>query len=349
MIDCTDIVIPSTAEVIEAMGVIDRGGRQVALVVDPRRRLLGTVTDGDVRRAILRGASLKTPVSDIMQRECVSARAGQSREQLLALMREKDIHQIPVLDNEGRVLGLELLDLLLRADIRDNWVVIMAGGLGTRMRPLTENCPKPMLKVGGQPLLSITIDMFKKQGFRKFLLAVNYLATTIQDYFGDGSRHGVRIEYLLEKERMGTAGAMSLLPSHVEGPLLVINGDILTTLDFASLLDFHVARKALLTTTVREFSYQVPYGVAQLEGESLLALSEKPTQTFKVLAGIYAVDAAFARSLPQVCMDMPDLLTQLIGRGEKVPAYTIHEYWLDIGKFEDYEQANLDFPTLLQS
>jgi len=283
-----------------------------------------------------------------MRSGCVSARAGQSREQLLALMREKVIHQVPVVDDDGRVLGLEVLDLLVGDNVRDSWVVIMAGGLGTRMRPLTDNCPKPMLKVGGQPLLSITIDLFKKQGFRKFLLAVNYLATTIQDYFGDGSRLGVHIEYLLEKERMGTAGAMSLLPPHVDGALLVINGDILTTLDFTALLDFHEQHKALLTTTVREFSYQVPYGVARLDGETLQAVAEKPTQSFNVLAGIYVVDAAFARGLPQTCMDMPDLLSRLIAQGERVPAYTILEYWLDIGKFEDYERANIDFPSLIQ-
>jgi dTDP-glucose pyrophosphorylase len=348
MIDCTNITLPSSAVLFQALELIDKGSRQVALVVDEVHRLVGTLTDGDIRRAILRGADLQTPVRDVMHADCLSVRPGLSRDLLLALMHAKAIRHLPVIDEEGRLLGLEVLDELLLDGARDNWVVIMAGGLGIRMRPLTENCPKPMLKVGGQPLLSITIDMFRKQGFRNFLLAVNYLATTIQEFFEDGSRLGVRIEYLFEKERMGTAGAISLLPEHVDGPVLMINGDILTTLDFTALLDFHAQQGAPLTAAVREFSYQIPYGVARVDGETLTGLTEKPTQSFQVLAGIYVVDAPFARALPKACLDMPDLLSSMLRQGKRVPVYDIREYWLDIGKIEDYERANNDFPSLIQ-
>lgn len=346
MTDFKNIFVPFTASILDALQVIDQGGRQLALVVDAGERLLGTVTDGDIRRAILRNTSLRAPVPEIMHKDCVTARPDQSREQLLALMGDKGIHHIPVVDATGRVIGLEVLDTLLNGRMRDNWVVIMAGGLGTRLRPLTDSCPKPMLHVGGQPLLQSIIENFTRFGFRKFFLAVNYMARTIQEHFGDGSELGVTIHYILEKEKLGTAGALSLLPKDIDAPLLIINGDILTSANFSSLLDFHEHHGGQVTAVVREFKQQIPYGVARLEDVWLRSIEEKPVQTHYVLAGIYVMEPGFARDIPYGCHDMPDLLSRLIDENRPVPAFLLREYWLDIGRIEDYERANQEFATI---
>jgi NDP-sugar pyrophosphorylase family protein len=227
------------------------------------------------------------------------------------------------------------LDDLIGAVERPNWVVLMAGGLGTRLRPLTEDCPKPMLPVGGKPILESILESFVEQGFRRFFFSVNYKAEMVQDHFGDGSRWGVRIDYLHEDRRLGTAGALSLLDDRPDAPLVVMNGDLLTRASFDKLLDFHYAQSATATMTVRDYDFQVPYGVVKIDGTQIVSIEEKPVQKFFVSAGIYVLS-------PSV-FDMPSLFSRLINEGQKVAAYPLKEYWLDIGRIEEFERAQREW------
>ncbi len=328
----------------EVVEVIDRGAAQITLVIDAERRLLGTVTDGDIRRALLRGMQLNTPVDRIMHRDFRVLPASATEKEALALMRRETLHQIPALDEQGRVVRLFLLEELIKPKARCNPVVIMAGGKGQRLRPLTENCPKPMLRVGGKPLLEIILEQCIEAGFQDFYLAVNYLKEQIQDHFGDGKRWQARIHYLEEDQPLGTAGALSLIPRRPSEPLLVLNGDVLTRVDYSRLLRFHAEHAAAATLCVREHSFQSPHGVAETDGPRMISLREKPTFRWLANAGVYCLDGSVLSRIPsQGPYDMPELLASLASDGEMVGAYPIHEYWLDIGRPPDFESAQTDF------
>ncbi|GGJ11256.1 alcohol dehydrogenase [Alicyclobacillus cellulosilyticus] len=342
------LVRPDTA-ILDVIGIIDEGALQIALVVDEIGRLLGTVTDGDVRRGLLRGVGLDQPVSEIMNDRPTSARLNDSREAVLAIMKLKRLHHIPILDDDGRVVGIEVLDDILQLNLRENWVVIMAGGLGTRLRPLTDECPKPLLRVGSKPLLETILDSFIEYGFRRFFLTVNYKAEMIKSYFGDGSRWGVEIEYIHESRRMGTAGALSLLPEKPERPILVMNGDLLTKVNFKQLLDFHLQNQAQATMCVREYSYQIPYGVVEVDRQRLIHIEEKPVQSCLVSAGIYVLNPEVLDLVPRDSYyDMPELFSKLLSLQCEITAFPIREYWLDIGRMEDYERANGEFAEVFR-
>ncbi|RAU23561.1 alcohol dehydrogenase [Paramagnetospirillum kuznetsovii] len=337
-------IIPPSAPITDAIRIIDRGGTQICLVVDEENRLLGTVTDGDVRRAILRSVPLSDTVAGIMNRTPISGAIGQSREALLARMRERRIHQLPILDQDGKVFDLAILDDLIRADRPDNWVVLMAGGLGTRLRPLTEDTPKPMLKVGSKPLLEIILDNLIKQGFHRFYVSVNYRGEVIKEHLGDGSRLGVEIRYLDETKRLGTAGPLSLIPDPPQESLVVMNGDLLTKVDLRQMLDFHREQEARATLAVRDYEFQVPYGVVTVEGNAVVALDEKPIHHFFVNAGIYVLEPEVTASIPaDTFHDMPDVFKALMAAGKRTAAFPIREYWLDIGRMDDFAQANREF------
>lgn len=339
-----DTLIGPASLLREAVEVIDAAGLQIALVIDEDGRLLGTVTDGDVRRAILRGVSLEEPVGRVMNENATTARAQDDRETLLALMRQRRLHQIPVLDATWRVVGLEVLDDLLKPQPKANPVVLMAGGLGTRLRPLTEDLPKPLLQVGPKPILETIIDSFIEHGFGRFYLSVNYKAEMIEAHFGDGSRWDVEIKYLREKERLGTAGALSLLPEPPTEPIFVMNGDVLTRLNFAHLLDFHAAHDAMATMCVREYEMQVPYGVIRTQSHRIIDIHEKPTERYLVNAGVYVLQADALGLIPEdQSFDMPDLFKRLMDRGEETAVFPIREYWMDIGQLDEFHRANGHF------
>lgn len=334
------LVLPASSmrDVIRA---IDRNAAQIALVVDAERRLLGTVTDGDVRRALLRGETLETRVEDIMRRDFRSLHEGASEGDARALMRREVLYQVPVLDWAGRVVRLILRDDLVRPAELPNPVVLMAGGEGRRLWPLTENCPKPMLPVGGRPLLEIILEQCIDAGFREFYISVNYLKQRIQHYFGDGSRWNVSIRYLEEDEPLGTAGALGLLPGKSDEPLLVVNGDVLTHVDFRSLVRFHEERRASATICVCEHSTQIPFGVVHLDGGQVCRLEEKPWLSSFVNAGLYLINPEVLKQLPKggYC-DMPNLLERVIESNQSVAAFPIHEYWLDVGYPDSFRRAN---------
>ncbi len=344
MKDWTKTLIRPEQSIRDAIQTINDSAIQIALVVGEHMRLLGTVTDGDVRRGILRGLSLDHPVSEVMNSHPVFVREGMPQDAILALMKKKKLRHIPIVDDKLRLVDLRIFEELMFPPEKDNWVVIMAGGMGTRLRPLTEKVPKPMLEVGGKPLLETIIFNVSQQGFRRFFLAVNYRAEMIKDYFGDGSRFGVEIRYLEEEQPLGTAGALSLLPENPEHPLIVMNGDLLTKINYNHLLQFHHDHEAVATMCVRGYEYQVPYGVVKFDQYRFLAMEEKPVQRFFINAGIYVLAPTVLESIPaRSFFDMTDLFQRISLEGRRAIVFPIQEYWLDIGRLEDYARANEEY------
>lgn len=338
------VLILPTADLREALAVIDRSGSQIALVVDEHRRLLGTLSDGDVRRALLKGLALSDPVSSAMHSSPSVALESEDRSEILGAMRRRGIHQMPILDAQRRVVGLETYVDYFDTPRRPNWVVIMAGGMGTRLGDLTRDVPKPMLPVGSRPLLETIVRHVAGQGFERVYLAVNYKAEQIEAHFRDGASLGVDIRYLREKERLGTAGALSLLPEVPTHPVIVTNADLLTKEDFGSMVDRHVDALADATMAVRPYELQVPFGVVRERDGCIESIEEKPLQRFMVSAGIYVLSPQVLSLVPGAAyLDMPTLFDAVIARGMKARSHLVRSYWLDIGQRPDYERANLDF------
>lgn len=338
------ILVLDKATIFDALGCIDRGGIGAALVINQDNILLGIVTDGDIRRALLKNSSLEQRVSLIMNTSYKYARGGEAREHLLALMQNFSIRHLPILNAENQIMGLETLDNLIRPKKIDNTVILMAGGLGARLRPLTENCPKPLLKIENKPLLEITMERFIELGFHQFIFTINYRGEMIKDYFGNGCRWGVSIDYLEETNPLGTAGSLGLIKEKIKEPLLLMNGDIITRINFFHLLKFHCLENSSLTITVRQYKQTIPYGVVNVEKNKLLSLEEKPSHYFYVNGGIYVLNPEVINEIkPNKHLDMPDLINHLLQKNKKISSFMIHEYWNDIGRIEDFNQANNDY------
>jgi len=333
------IVDPSTT-IEEALRVIEAGALRIALVVNGDGRLVGTLSDGDVRRALLGRTPLSEPVSKAMNSNPRAASISASVESVLALMDKNDVLVVPLVDDEHRLVGVHNLKDILEPRSRDNLVFLMAGGLGTRLRPLTADTPKPMLKLNDKPILEQTVENFAAAGFRRFYISVHYLAETIKDHFGDGARWGVEIRYIEETEPLGTAGALGLLPSAGDLPIVMMNGDVVTRVDFRALLMFHASTNSALTMCVREYDLQVPYGVVQADGNRVRSIAEKPVHKFFVNAGVYVLSPQVISRVPKNArFDMPDLVSSVIAADGTVTMFPIHEYWLDIGRFDDFDRA----------
>lgn len=352
MDDPTRFLIDESATMRETMAAIDRSGKGIALLVDAERRLIATLTDGDIRRAILAGIQLDTPAALLVARKPPKARRpiaatpDLDETELKALMDRHGIRHVPVLDSEGRVLRLAIREELDSEENLAVSAVIMAGGFGTRLRPLTDDTPKPMLSIGGTPLLERTVGRLRKHGIRNVNLTTHYLPEKIQNHFGDGSGFGVRINYVEEEVPLGTAGALGLLPESDE-PLLVMNGDILTGVDFQELVKFHREHEAALTVGVRQYEFKVPYGVVQAEQGVVRSLREKPKYEFLVNAGIYLLEPDVRGYIPaDRRFDMTDLISALLKDGRKVVTFPVVEYWLDIGQIEDFQRAQQDVQSL---
>ncbi len=348
MRDFSGNLVPLNGCLLDAVTAIERSKNKIALIVDEHRRLHGTVTDGDVRRALLRGADLNSPVCDAMNPKPRVARPGFESSALLELVRKDLCRDVPIVDESGCVVGLHSIQDLVEQPERDNPVLIMAGGVGSRLMPITENQPKPLLTVGDRPILEIILDNLKVQGFRRLLIAINYLGDKIRDYFGDGGQWGLEIEYLMEKSRLGTAGPLSLLKDELELPIVVMNGDLLTRVDIRQLLDFHIEAGAAATMCVRSHVQEVPFGVVELDNHHHIAsITEKPTQRHLVNAGIYVLEPDVVASVPKDrSVDMPEIFVNLIGQKSRVAAFPIREYWLDIGRIEDLRRANDEYYTV---
>lgn len=327
-------------KIVDAMRALDRGGAEIALVVDESGRLQGTLTDGDVRRAILGGAALDSPLAPHIHRNFTSVAPSSSRAEVLDLMQARTIGQIPVVDGDGVVVGLHLLREVVGVEERPNCAIIMAGGKGTRLRPITENIPKPMIRVAGRPILERLVLHLVGFGIRHIHLSINYLGHVVERHFGDGSRFGCRIEYLREERPLGTAGALSLLPEPPKDPLLVVNGDLVTTANTARMLDFHEAGKYAATMAVRDYLHTVPYGCVETDGDLVRKLDEKPMLTRMVNAGIYVLDPEVVSAVPKETeVQMPTLLEQCLAKGATVGAFRVEDDWLDIGHHDQLRIA----------
>jgi len=338
-----DISVRPDTPILQALQRIEKGAAQIVLVVDEAGRLLGTVTDGDVRRAILKGVVLSASVAQVMNTQPTTALVGISQDAAIALMRGRRLHQLPIVDHECRVVDLMTLDAVLHSLREETIVVLMAGGLGSRLRPLTDSTPKPMLPIGGRPLLEITISNLARQGFGRFLVSINYKAEMFRNYFAEGKHLGVEIGYLQEEQRLGTAGALRLLPERPTAPVLVMNADLLTNLDARQLLLFHREHGSCATMCVREYEWQVPYGVVQVSDGHLTGFEEKPARREFVNAGIYVLSPEAFDHIPAIGgVDMPALFRRIAEKVAPPTVYPLREYWLDIGHLDDLQRAQDD-------
>ncbi len=340
------LLLGPEATVRDAITCIDAGVIEIACVVDAEQRLLGVITDGDVRRGLLRGLQLDAGLEEIIHRTPTTAPAGASTERLLRTMADHHLEQLPLLDSGGRVVDVAFLRHLVEQ--RPNTpVVLMAGGQGQRLRPLTAETPKPMLTVGDKPLLETVLGQVREAGFGKVLMAVNFQAEVIQEHFGDGDDVGLEISYLHEPHALGSAGALNLAREKLDEPFIVMNADLLTNVNLAALLTFHKEDGALITVGVRRFELEVPYGVVEIEDGQVSSLREKPAFGFFVNAGVYAVQPAAVALLPSEleAFNMTDLVDAALAQGERVGSFPIREYWLDIGQLADYQRAHSDHAT----
>ncbi|HET6403738.1 MAG TPA: nucleotidyltransferase family protein [Candidatus Thermoplasmatota archaeon] len=348
ILDPAPLSLSANESLRAAMTLLDRTGVGIVLALDEGRRFAGTITDGDVRRAILAELPLDAPLTEVLAQKAqgpfarpLTAAPGTSHAELARLMRGRGVRHLPLVGPDGGASGLAVADpappaaLLLEA-------VVMAGGFGTRLLPLTKDVPKPMLPVGDKPLLERLVLQLRDAGVQQVSLTTHYQADKIRAHFGDGAAFGVSLEYVAEEKPLGTAGALGLLPPS-DRPRLVINGDILTRVDFRAMLAFHEEQKADLTVGVRQYELQVPYGIIHSRGAVVERIEEKPRLSFFVNAGIYLLSpSAHAEITPGERLDMPDLIGRLIAKGRTVASFPVHEYWLDIGRLSDYEQAQRD-------
>jgi dTDP-glucose pyrophosphorylase/CBS domain-containing protein len=348
--DVTRLFAGASSPISDVIACIDRSGRvSLALIVDEKRRLLNTVTDGDVRRGLLAGCSLTDSVAKLLDRKSLTphpapttAPAGSDDATLLRIMQDRAVRQLPLLDAEGRVVDIVILGDFLPQVVKPIRAVVMAGGQGMRLRPLTEDIPKPMLPVGGRPVMERIVEQLRDVGIRHIHVATHYQSKKIEEHFGSGESFGVRIDYVKEETPLGTGGALGLLEASDE-TVLVINGDILTQVDFRSMYAFHQDQRADMTVGVRRYEVQVPYGVVECDGAQIRGLREKPQLNFFVNAGIYLLEPQVFRLIaPNRHLNITDLVSQLVASGSTVVSYPICEYWLDMGQHEDYAQAQED-------
>ena len=340
--DWKQTVVCPEASIRDAIKVIDQEALRVALVVDEQFHLLGIVTDGDVRRGLLRQVSLEDNVSLVMNPKPLVCTPMDSPEVIQVELERKMLLHMPVVDN-GCLVDLISIQHLQKKQY-ENPVFLMAGGFGTRLNPLTDNCPKPLLKVGDKPILEIILERFVSSGFKNIFISLHYMPEMVRDHFGDGSRWGANITYIYENTPLGTGGALGLLPKDIPKlPLIMMNGDVLTQVDCVSLLKFHEEHESVATMCVRKYGLQVPYGVIQAEGHKITDIVEKPVHQFFVNAGIYVLEPKVISQVDSnQHIDMPSLLESIIKQNEVVSMFPLHEYWLDIGQMKDFKQAQVD-------
>lgn len=338
-----EIKINQNASIKEALEVIDKGAIKVAVVLSDDGLLLGMLNDGDIRRALLKGMSLDDSIAGIINKHPVVANINDTKERILELANEKKLHQIPIISN-GKLIGIQDIREFLAPKNKPNKVILMVGGLGTRLRPLTNDVPKPMLDVGNKPILHTIVENFAKYGYTDIIMCVNYKSEIIKEYFGNGDKFSVKIEYVLESKRMGTAGALSLLQKRPKDDFFVMNGDLLTNVNFEYLHEYHKDSNALASICIRKYEMQVPYGVVNVRANKVTSIEEKPTQSFFVSAGIYMFSPIVLDFIPKgVFYDMPTLFSELLKHDFPIHPFPIREYWLDIGRMDEYRRANDEY------
>jgi dTDP-glucose pyrophosphorylase len=342
--ELSQILIKPNTSILDTLKVIDNAAVEIALVVDDNKRLIGTVTDGDIRRGLIKGTKLEEPIDSLMNPSPITAGLNSTDDELLFLMTNRSIKHLPILDKNRRVLRLVLLKDLIKGKKRPNIAIIMAGGLGSRLGTLTQNTPKPLLPVGGKPVIARIAEQLKNHGIEEIYISINYKGSQIKKWFEENPINGAQISYLEEKEFLGTAGALSLLPNKPSNPFIVINGDIISPVNFGSLLEFHQQSHKSMTLCTREFNFQVPYGVLKLNGSQLISIEEKPSQNIFINAGIYVINPELLKYIPEKNrFDMPELINIAIKEGNEIACYPVSDYWLDIGTPQDYIKADKEF------
>lgn len=348
MTNLKKITIQEKTTIKEALKVINAEGLKIAIITDKNNKFLGTLTDGDIRRGLLKGLNLESQIKSIYVKNPTTALKTDDRKKLMDIAITKKILQIPIVDKNNKFIDLYLLNDSLKPIFKSNLVIIMAGGKGTRLRPLTETIPKPMLKIGEKPILQIIIEKFKENNFNKFLICVNYKSKLIKNYFGNGSKFNVNIDYINEKKKMGTAGALSLLKNKPQEPFFVINADVLTNLNFDSLLNFHNYYNSAATMCIREYYVNSQYGEVKVNNEKIISIEEKPIHKFYVNTGIYVLNPKCLKFIPKKFFDMTTLFQKIIEKKLLATSFPIDDYWLDIGRLEDFKQGNLEFRSVFK-
>jgi dTDP-glucose pyrophosphorylase len=334
------------ANIQQAISNLDQVALKICLVVNEAGELIGTLSDGDIRRGLLKGLGLGSPIDSIVHHNPLVVPPDLSRELVMQLMVGNKVQQIPVVNDQRQVVGLHLWDHITTTPERPNLMVIMAGGMGTRLRPHTENCPKPLLLVAGKPMLEHIIERAKLEGFTRFVLAVHYLGHMIEEHFGNGDRLGVHIDYLREQSPLGTAGALGLLQPRPDEAFVVTNGDVITDIRYGELLDFHLRHNAAATMAVRVHEWQHPFGVVQTQGIEIVGFEEKPVARSHINAGVYALNPeALSELKADERCDMPTLFERLQATTQRTVAYPMHEPWLDVGRPDDLHLANANTAT----
>ena len=342
-------LVKKEGSLLDAVHAINEGEIQIALVIDGSEKLVGTVTDGDCRRGLLTNMSLDTPLLSVMKTNPITAPNNISEIQLLDKMQKNNIKQIPIIDDLGRIIDIRIMSFDHRHDLIDNQVILMAGGFGRRLKNRTLHTPKPLLQIGDKPILNTILENFIESGFYNFTISIGHLGNQLEEYFGNGSKWGVNISYIKEEGPLGTAGSISLLKDKPKKPFFVMNGDVLTKVNFKQVLKFHENYKALATMCVRGFNNQLPYGVVNIDGEKIVGLEEKPIKKVMVNAGIYVLDPSILDHIKyNQFYNMTSLFEKLIETNKNTIAFPIHEYWMDIGQPEDFEQADRDYVNVFK-
>ena len=336
-------ILPSDSSITDAIKSLNKSGLNIILVLDKNKKYIGTITDGDIRRGFLKGLNLNSSIKSIFFKKPLTVKKNVNRKKILEISLLKKIFQIPVIDNNNKVIGIYVLDELIKSKNKSNLVIIMAGGRGVRLRPLTKNTPKPMLKVGNKPILQNILEKFRDNDYKSFIISVNYKSKIIKDYFGDGAKFGVNIQYIEEKVRLGTAGALSLIKKKISEPFFVINGDLMISLDFEKMMSFHYEHNSMATMCIKEYNFNSSYGEVKLKNENIISIDEKPKHKYYINGGIYILDPKCLSFVPKKFYDMPSLFKKIISKKYKTISFPLKENWLDIGKIEDYKLALTQF------
>lgn len=330
-----------SATIRDAIQNLNKSSTRIVLVVSEDMTLLGTVSDGDIRRGLIQGATLDSPISSVLHVDAIKVAEKTSLIHIRKLMTESRIQQIPVVDNDNRLVGLHEWDVIHSDSPQENLFVIMAGGQGRRLLPHTSAIPKPMVKVDGKPMLEHIISRAKSNGFSKFVIVVHHLGEVIENYFGSGESMGVQISYLRESQPLGTAGGLALLSPLPEFPVVVTNGDVITDIDYRNLLDFHRESNSDATLAVRLYETQHPFGVVKLDGIDVQSIEEKPLVRDYINAGVYVIKPIlFERIEKGTPLSMTDFMESLNQSKVSVRAYLVHENWMDVGNPIDLKRAN---------
>ena len=334
-----DYCVSADDTMYQALEVIDKSAEGIAVVVDAELRVVGTLTDGDIRRALLKGSALDAPLRPCICSEFSFVNPDEGRANVLELMQARRLRQIPVINKEGKLVRIHFLSHMMGQVERPNWAVIMAGGKGTRLYPLTKDIPKPMVKVAGRPILERLILHLVSHGIHRVFLSVNYLSDVIKDHFGSGERFGCHIEYLNEDEPLGTAGSLSLLPEMPSEPMLVMNGDLVMNADLGAMLDYHERGLYHATIGVKTYTHQVPYGCVETEDDRIVTIEEKPDIVRQVNGGVYVLSPEAVKSIPMHFCPITDLFSTALAQGQKVGAFDLDCDWVDVGQHDQLKQA----------